>query len=479
MRAPRRAVAALVATAVAVLGAALAGAATPSVLAQRAALPAGATGIASGLLTTLACPAVGQCEAAGSYTGPRRGVFGVVLNERHGRWTAPSVLAAPADAAPFNPGTTIDSLACPALGRCVAGGSYSDGAGDAHAFVDDQSGNAWPRARTVSLPAGALGSGQSAAVRSVACGAPGDCVAVGTYLDDARVPRSLAFLALERDGRWSAASEVGLPTPANADPYTVLSQAACASAARCVAVGSYVDAQGVTQGLAVSVDGATVTTSVVSPPADASTYAGTSLAEVACVRDGPCTAVGTYYDAAGAIEPLAVSSASPVWPEATAIELPLDAHANPHVLLYGYAGISCATAGDCATGGQYVDASGRYQGFLATESGGQWHRATRMPMPAGAQSGGANGGVVAVACPAPGRCRAGGAFLDGSGRYQALVVTEHGATWTGAPVRLPPGAATVGVDGGLYALACPTAQGCVGIGSYERGASYQGFTLHA
>lgn len=479
MRAPRRAVTALVVVATTALTATLAGAAAPPVSAQRAVLPAGGTGIASGLLTTLACPAAGQCEAGGSYTGPGHGVFGVVLNERHGRWTAPSVLGAPADAAPGNPGTTVASLSCPALGRCVAGGSYSDGAGDVHAFLADQSGNAWPRAHTVPLPAGALGSGQDAAVRSVACGAPGDCVAVGTYLDDAPVPRSLAFVDLERGGTWSAASEVALPTPANADPFTTLSQVACATATRCVAVGSFVDARGVTQGLAVTVDAGAVTSSVVSPPSDASTYAGTSLAEVTCVHEGPCTAVGTYYDAAGAIEPLAVSSASPVWPEAGAIELPVGARANPHVLLYGYAGISCPASGDCATGGQYVDASGRYQGFLATESGGQWHRATRMPMPAGARSGGANGGVVAVACPSAGRCRAGGAFLDGSGRYQALVVTEHGATWTGAPVRLPAGATTVGVDGGLYALACPTAAGCVGIGSYERGASYQGFTLRA
>ncbi len=455
-----------------------AGAAPVRVPARRAALPAGGTGVASGLLTTLACPAPGVCEAAGSYTGVGRAVDGVVLNERAGRWVAPSVLRAPLDAG-ANPGTTVASLACPAPGRCVVGGSYTDAAGDVRAFVANQSGDAWPRALAVGLPANALGPGQVASVRSVACGAPGACVAVGTYLDDARIPRTRAFVALETGGRWAPAQAVSLPTPANLDPFAGLSQVACADATHCVAVGSYIDANDVTQGLAVTLDAGTLTSSVVAPPTDASTYAGTTLAEVACVADGECTAVGTYISHSGAVEPLVDSSSSPVWPQASALALPAGARRDPKVLLYGYQGISCAGPGACATGGQYVAANGLYQGFLATESHGAWHRATRMPVPAGSTSGGPNGGVVAVTCPVGGPCRAGGAYLDHAGHYQALVLTLAGGRWRGASVALPDGATTVGVDGGLYAIACAGAGACVGVGSYQRGATYQGFTLNA
>ena len=478
MRTLRRAWSLLAALAVVVPLASAAGAAPARVLAHRAALPAGGTGIASGLLTTLACPAPGVCEAAGSYTGTSRSVEGVVLNERAGHWVSPSVLRAPLDAS-ANPGTTVASLACPSPGRCVVGGSYTDAAGDVQAFVANQAGDAWPRALTIQLPANALGAGQVAAVRSVACGAPGSCLAVGTYLDDSRIPRTRAFVALASGGRWSPAQEVTLPTPANLDPFAGLSQAACASATHCVAVGSYIDANDVTQGLAVSLDAGTLTSSVVAPPTDASTFAGTTLAEVTCVTGGACTAVGTYIDRAGAVVPLVDTSSSPLWPQATALALPAGARRDPKVLLYGYQGISCSGPGACATGGQYVAANGLYQGFLATESNGTWHRATRMPTPPGSTSGGPNGGVVAVACTTTGACRAGGAYLDRAGHYQALVLTNAGGVWRGSAVALPGGAATVGVDGGLYAIACPADGTCVGVGSYQRGASYQGFTLSA
>ncbi len=478
MRTLRRASCALVALVLVAALTSAAGAAPARVTAHRAALPAGGSGVASGLLTTLACPAPGVCEAAGSYTGAGRAVYGVVLNERAGRWVAPSVLRAPADAG-ANPGTTVASLACPAPGRCVAGGSYTDAAGDVQGFVANQAGDAWPRALTLGLPSNALGPGQVAAVRSVACGAPGSCVAVGTYLDDSRIPRTRAFVALEAGGRWGPAQAVALPTPANLDPFAGLNQAACASATHCVAVGSYIDANDVTQGLAVSIDAGSLTSSVVAPPADASTYAGTTLAEVTCVAEPECTAVGTYISRTGAVVPLVVSSSSPVWPQATALVLPAGARTDPKVLLYGYQGISCSGPGTCATGGQYVAANGLYQGFLATESHGAWHRATRMPLPPGSRSAGPNGGAVAVTCPAAGACRAGGAYLDRAGHYQALVLALAGGTWRGSTVALPDGAATVGVDGGLYAIACAGAGACAGVGSYQRGATYQGFTLSA
>jgi hypothetical protein len=36
----------------------------------------------------------------------------------------------------------------------------------------------------------------------------------------------------------------------------------------------------------------------------------------------------------------------------------------------------------------------------------------------------------------------------------------------------------VGVDGGIYAIVCPSASTCVGVGSYLKGgAVYEGFTL--
>ena len=157
--------------------------------------------------------------------------------------------------------------------------------------------------------------------------------------------------------------------------------------------------------------------------------------------------------------------------------MPSGAAANPLVFYYGYADLACAAPGQCALGGQYRDAQGLYQGFLADEVGGAWRAATRLRLPAGAAQAGHNGGVVAVACPGIGSCRAGAAYVDARGRYQAYVVGERADAWTQATTLALPGRSrTVGVDGGVYALACAGYSRCAAVGTYlDRGSAYQGF----
>ena len=105
------------------------------------------------------------------------------------------------------------------------------------------------------------------------------------------------------------------------------------------------------------------------------------------------------------------------------------------------------------------------------------HRGRRCPT--NGDSGGQNGGVVAISCPSLGDCQASGSYLDTSGNYQAVVFGETDGVWQrGTEVTLPSGAGTVGVDGGIYAIYCASATSCVGVGSYLKGAStYEGFTL--
>ena len=124
-------------------------------------------------------------------------------------------------------------------------------------------------------------------------------------------------------------------------------------------------------------------------------------------------------------------------------------------------------------------ARGNYQGFLANEVNGVWSQAVEMSLPSGGVSGGQNGGVVALACPSVGECQASGSYLDSAGTYQAVTLSEVNGVWQrGTKVTLPGGASTVGVDGGIYAIVCPSASACVGVGSYLKGgAAYEGFTL--
>jgi uncharacterized protein (DUF2147 family) len=449
-------------------------------VAKQAALPTGANGVPQGYLPALTCVSPGNCEAAGAYTSAKGDVEGLILNESKGVWTAPMSLTVPPGAA-LDPGVTIYGLSCGTLGNCAAVGSYEDASGNIEAFIANEVNAKWSSAKEVTLPTGALGVGQNALVRSIDCTSAGNCSAVGNYQDNnSLTPRSQSFVADEVNGTWHHSIEVTTAAAANFDPFITLNQISCASSTNCVAVGSFIDSNDVTQGLIVNeIKGAWSKGVALSLPSSASAYAGASLSEVDCVRDSNCTVVGTFSTTSGAVQGLSAHGAHGAWSRAKELTMPGNANTNPHVFLYGYDGISCATATSCSIGGQYQDSAGNDQGFLENEVAGRWTSAVTLSLPPGATEAGANGGVIAVTCPSSNNCRAGAAYLDSAGNYQALIASDVNGRWrTGVKVTLPSRATTVGVDGGLYSLICVTRSSCTGTGSYEKNSlTYEGFTL--
>jgi len=461
--------------------AAAAGASTPVwQAAKRAVLPPGATGIPDGFIPTLSCPQTGDCEAGGAYTNAHGQVEGLVLNEVHGVWTAPTSIVPPVGAH-ANPSVTLYALSCAAVGYCAAAGSYLNAIGNGEALVASEVAGVWHRAQEVALPPNATNDDQSAVVRSLDCPLPNDCSAIGTYQDNNSVAsRNEGFTLSETGGVWHRAAEITVSAKSNFNPFISINQLACSSAGNCVGVGSFIDANDVTQGLLVDqVRGAWRRGAELALPLSASAYAGATVGEVTCLAHASCSVWGTFYSSTGAEEGLATSETNGVWSRASELTMPTNAAANPHVFLYGFDGIACASSGNCAIGGQYQDTDGDYEGFLEDETNGAWQSAVELTLPVGAESAGKNGGVVAVACPAAGNCRASGAYLDGSGAYQAIVASEVDGVWqTGLEIALPAGATTVGVDGGIYSLVCPSLSSCTGAGSYLANATtYEGFTL--
>jgi hypothetical protein len=458
-----------------------ASASTPPVFqsAKEATLPSGAKGLYQGYLPTLSCVSAGNCVAGGGYNNAKGDETGLILTETKGVWKAPTSLKAPSGAA-ASPGLTIEGLSCGAIGNCAAVGDYQDQAGNIEGFVANEVGNVWRVATTLALPANALVTGQDAYVRSVICSSSGNCSAVGGYLDnDATASRNVGFDVTETNGTWQRAAEITFATATNFNPSVTMSQLACSSTGNCSGVGDFIDVNDVSQGFVIAqVRGVWTEATTVTLPANASAFAGVTLSEDACAKTS-CAVLGTYFTSTGALEALSASESNGTWRRAIELTMPSNAASNPHVFLYGFQGISCASAGNCATGGQYRDTSGNYDGFLVSEVNGTWTSAVQLSLPAGGQSAGANGGVVAMSCPSAGNCRAGAAYLDGSGNYQALAVTESNGAWLkGVKVALPSGATTVGVDGGIYSVVCSSISACTAVGSYLQTTTlYEGFTL--
>ena len=448
-------------------------------VAKVAILPSGATGLPSGFLPALGCASAGNCSAGGAYDDASSHTQGLVLNEVRGTWTAPTKLIAPTGSA-VDPGLTVNSISCGAVGECVAVGSYDDAKSYAQSFVVGEVRGVWQRAREVLLPANAKGATQLSEVHSVSCWSAGNCSAVGSYLDGTQpVGHSEGMVVNEVRGTWTRAQEVKLPTDANANPYALLNQITCTKG-RCVGVGSYVGANGTTQGLAVNGVNATWTRGLtLALPANANAFPVANVSEVACFSAENCTALGTYTNVTGQNEGFTVTESKGTWQRALAMTMPTDAATNPHTFFYGYGGLACASIGNCSAGGQYLVGTTQYEGFFINEVNGIWQPATQMMLPSGALMAGKNGGVVAVSCRSAGNCSAGAAYFDGLSRYQALVVNEVSNTWqVGQKIALPPGATSVGIDGGVYGLVCHRTGPCTATGSYLKTATtYEGFTV--
>lgn len=447
--------------------------------ARTVALPSGATGLPQGYLPVLSCASTRNCAAGGAYSDAAGRSQGLLLEEVAGIWRAPKHVVVPPDAA-ADPGLTVGALSCATARNCAAGGSYRQKGGNLQSFVASQVRGAWSGAQLVVLPADAMTTGQTSSIRSISCASAGNCSAIGTYLDSAdSVGRSDGYVVSETHGVWGGATEFTLPANANVNPFVSFNQVDCPSVGNCSAVGSYVDLNGVTHGLTVDeVSGTWAPSQPLTLPGDANAFPSASLSEISCVSAANCTAIGSYTNASGAIEGLAVAERHGQWDRAVALGMPPGAAPNPHAYLYGFSGLSCPSVGNCSAGGRYRDARQLYQGFLVNEVNGRWGVATELILPRGAQAAGKNGGVVAVSCHSAGRCSAGAAYLDRARRYQALVVSEIANTWlTGTTLKLPGAAAAVGIDGGVYGLVCSTATSCTATGSYLGSkTTYQGFT---
>jgi hypothetical protein len=190
---------------------------------------------------------------------------------------------------------------------------------------------------------------------------------------------------------------------------------------------------------------------------------------VSCAAAGQCAAGGYYKDGSGGSQAFVVSEKRGHWGKA--IEVPgtaaLNTGASSKVSV-----VSCGAPGDCAAGGYYKQGSGHFQAFLVTEKRGRWGKAVRVPGTATLNAGG-SGFLNAISCAAAGECAAGGTYRDASAHDQAFLVTEKRGRW-GKAVEVPGTAALNIGDGsaGLFAVSCSAVGECAASGQYTDGSGH-------
>jgi hypothetical protein len=294
--------------------------------AQTVTLPAGAATGPDVWLDSVSCTSTGNCVAVGQYALSGGGQAGLLLTETAGSWSASRITptgVAPALSVPetMEIGDVLQNssgggtLACPSAGTCVAVADYTDVHGYKQGLILVQHGSSWTDQNVDSSqlnPAIRTISGNPApqtVLSSVACTSPGNCTALGSYLDSTTRPQGMVMS--EVGGAWQPAKTVPLPADANATDVNVWpSQMACAAAGNC-AGGFQYDATGspvtMQEGMLTGSNGAWSTNEIALPGSSAfATNYGWS--DVACAAGGYCASLTSY--AVGTASSLAVVSSS-------------------------------------------------------------------------------------------------------------------------------------------------------------------------
>src|SRR5216683_2146642 len=244
----------------------------------------------------------------------------------------------------------VNSVSCAAPGSCAAVGGYTDGGGHRQGFVVSEVNGVWGRA--VEVPGlGFLNMGGHAGVNSVSCGSAGSCAAVGDYADGGR--HQQGFVAVKENGGWSRAVEVPGLGALNKGGAAYVSSVSCGSPGNCAAGGQYSKASGDQAFVISEVNGTWAAARAIAGTLSSS--GGAQVTSVSCASAGNCAA-GGQYDYGGYNAAFLVNEKNGVWGKETTVPgvLPIEAVRS----------VSCASAGSCVAGGSYAGTGRGYQAFV-------------------------------------------------------------------------------------------------------------------
>jgi hypothetical protein len=371
-------------------------------------------------VNSLSCGKPGTCAAVGNYKDQHKHRQGFVVLERKGQWDR--AIEVPGLGALNKGGTaSVVSVSCGPAGTCTAGGNYADGSARRQGFVTGEKNGVWTKA--IEIPGlGTLNAGGRAQVSDVSCTAAANCVAVGNYTDAAG--HTQGFVASEKNGTWGQAIEVpGLGT-LNADGDADVLTVSCASSGNCAAGGFYFDGEQNEQGF-VAGEKNGVWGQAIDPPGLEPLNASNNdplafVNSVSCSSPGNCTAVGDYGWPYSWV--FLASEKNGTWGKVTSVAI----SASIAVGRFASIGtVSCASAGNCATGGGAENMTQGGDGpaaFLTVRRNGRWAQSTAVPgLKALNKVDPEEASVVSVSCGSAGDCTASGYFTDKHGHSQGFV----------------------------------------------------------
>jgi hypothetical protein len=375
---------------------------------------------------------------------------------------------------------------CTSAGNCVTAGAYEDNTESRQTLIETEVNGTWMQPTKLALPSNAnvtVGH-QYAGFSGLTCTSSGNCVAVGTYVDNTSNSAHVPMVATETNGVWGTAQEITQPTdaiPDNEGKYGLLEAVSCTAPGYCEAGGSYVDSIFSTQAMvAVETAGTWSTATRVTLPAGANAAntglnnfgQGEQVAEVtsiSCPSSGTCELVGYYQDGGGNYQAMAASqTGATTW--GPAIQVSNDGGAPTAYL----DDVSCSTPDNCVAVGAF-ESPGNVDAMYATaEINGSWSTGVQVAGPANAIATDFYGGadvLGGLSCTSNLNCVAVGYVTTAGGNRVAVAANDVDGAWQPAtPLALPSNATAPTPAGAQYAdagsVVCTSPGLCAATGSY-------------
>ena len=251
----------------------------------------------------MSCPVAGSCVAVGYYTDTSDRTAALVETEASGSWANPGLSAPePANSGTDGDGyqdATLTSVACPTVDFCAAAGQYKDTSGFDYGLIDTYAFSAW-QANQAPEPATSGTDGdtfQDASLSGVSCPTTATCVLVGNYNDTTGYEYPLVDQFV---GTTWVLDPVSLPSDTGTDSDLLENALLTAAVVPVAGVlrgrrATTADSSGHFQGLLETLASGGWTPAEAPLPAGASAQPYTNLWGVSCDAT-LCAAVGSYFD---------------------------------------------------------------------------------------------------------------------------------------------------------------------------------------
>ena len=361
---------------------------------------------------------------AGGYAGIEvLGKSGSYYNFRAGNFDLPSQ------------GDGMDGIWCASASACTAVGT-DGGEGKVQAQIRTWNGDEWQASSLPSPPSESTGT----MLNDLTCVSSSSCVAVGSYLDKAKVEKTFAMSW--NGSSWSNATT---PNPSGATLSRLL-DISCTSSSSCSAVGTYADGGGMKRTLVLSWNGSSW--SLVSSPQPKGAVNGAELEGIDCISTSWCRAVGSYVDSAGVTMTGILGWNGSSW---SAITSPNPGGAKSTELN----DLDCTTSSWCRAVGSYVDSTGTAKTALLGWNGTSWS-VIESPNAGGSLTNVLN----SVSCMSSTACIAVGSSELGT-RDRPFAIAWNGYTWEqrGFEIEAGPNLSVT-----LAAVSCTATTACNAVG---------------